>query len=137
LDAALTCPNDIKGKEGGVVFLIHGAGTTAVDSWQTGPYNLILPGLGPGYDVCWVELSGKALGNAATSAEYVAYGIKKYAKQSKTGKVFVIGHSQGGGILIPWISRLLTFSRAHRKMLLDLSLCVVISTVSCLPTHFV
>lgn len=62
--------------------------------------------MGPGYDICWVQLPGKALGNAATSAEYVTYGIKKYAKQSKTGKVFVIGHSQGGGLSIPWVSSL-------------------------------
>lgn len=50
-----------------------------------------------------VELPGKALGHAATSAEYVAYGIQQLAAKSKTGKAFVIGHSQGGGLSIPWV----------------------------------
>lgn len=58
-----------------------------------------------GYDICWVDLPGHSLGNAATSAEYVAYNIKQLASKSVTGKVFVIGHSQGAGLNIPWVSK--------------------------------
>lgn len=65
-----------------------------------------------GYDVCWVELPGKALGNAATSAEYVAYNIPQLAARSATGEVFVIGHSQGGGLNIPWVSNVM-FNRTR------------------------
>jgi hypothetical protein len=35
------------------------------------------------------------------TAEYIAYNIKSLAQQSSTGKVFLIGHSQGN-INIQW-----------------------------------
>jgi len=102
LAAAITCPNGVKNKAGGIVFLVHGTGSSGSDTWAKGPYNLILPTYGPGYDICWVDLPGHGLGNAATSAEYVAYNIKTLAAKSATGKVFVIGHSQGGGLNPQW-----------------------------------
>ncbi len=42
------------------------------------------------------------MGDAQLSAEYVARAILALAPQSKTGKVNVIGHSQGGGLNIQW-----------------------------------
>lgn len=39
----------------------------------------------------------------ATAAEYVAYNIPVLAKKSATGKVFLVGYSQGGGLNIPWV----------------------------------
>jgi cephalosporin-C deacetylase-like acetyl esterase len=44
------------------------------------------------------------MGDAQLSAEYVARAILSRAPQSKTGKVSVIGHSQGGGLNIQWVS---------------------------------
>ncbi|KZP33120.1 alpha/beta-hydrolase [Athelia psychrophila] len=102
LTASLTCPRGVEGKAGGVVLLVHGTGSTGAQTWAKGPYNTILPTYGAGYDICWVTLPGNSLGNAAISAEYVAYNIKALASQSKTGKVYVIGHSQGAGLNIPW-----------------------------------
>ncbi|KAF7974622.1 hypothetical protein HWV62_11600 [Athelia sp. TMB] len=103
LAASLTCPHGAVGsKAGGVVLLVHGTGSTGDETWENGPYNKILPTYGAGYDVCWVTLPGKSLGHAATTAEYVVYNIKALASQSKTGKVFLIGHSQGAGLNIPW-----------------------------------
>ncbi|KAF7983295.1 hypothetical protein HWV62_22959 [Athelia sp. TMB] len=64
------------------------------------PYNLLLPA--KGYAIAWVNLPGYALGDAQTTAEYVAYNIKQLAPHSATGKVAVIGHSQGAGISIQW-----------------------------------
>lgn len=61
-----------------------------------------LPGAGKGYDVCWVDLPGRSTVDAQKSAEYVAYGIKYLAPKSSTGKVSIIGHSQGGGLNPQW-----------------------------------
>ncbi|KAF7966598.1 hypothetical protein HWV62_37781, partial [Athelia sp. TMB] len=102
MTAALVCPLGVSGKSGGIVLLIHGTGASGDETWAKGPYNIILPTYGKGYDVCYINLPGRALENAAISAEYVAYNIQQLAKQSATGKVFTIGHSQGGGLDIPW-----------------------------------
>ncbi|KZP17512.1 alpha/beta-hydrolase [Athelia psychrophila] len=98
--AAITCPNGVRGKAGGIVFLVHGTASDGNGTWATGPYNLILPTVG--YDICWVTLPGYALSNAVKSAEYVAYNIKALAARSATKKVFVIGWSQGSGLNIQW-----------------------------------
>lgn len=42
------------------------------------------------------------MSDAQVSAEYVAYNIIQLAQKSSTGKVKVVGHSQGGGLNIPW-----------------------------------
>lgn len=125
LAATVSCPRGVQGKAGGIVFLIHGtgmslkahsmtvtngsSGSSAEVSWNDGPYNLILPTYGPGYDICWIDLPGHAVGNAATTAEYVAYNIPQLAAKSATGQVFVIGHSQGAGLTIPWVSVIFKF----------------------------
>ncbi|KAM0756327.1 alpha/beta-hydrolase [Meredithblackwellia eburnea MCA 4105] len=113
IKAALNCPNGIKKKAGGIVFLVHGTASTGSESWNLGPYVQKLPSAGSGYDVCWVTLPGRALGDAQLSAEYVAYGIQYYAPQSKTGKVTVIGHSQGAGLNVQWA---LTFWPSTRAL---------------------
>jgi hypothetical protein len=41
------------------------------------------------------------LGDAQINAEYIAYNIKVLAEKSRTGKVFIVGHSQGN-INIQW-----------------------------------
>jgi len=102
--AALTCPNGNNHRRGGIILLVHGTGSTGEESWSQSPYNLLLPTdpLGPGYDICWVDLPQKALGDVQTSAEYVAYNIKALAPQSSTGKVIVLAHSQGAGLNVQW-----------------------------------
>ncbi|KAF7969763.1 hypothetical protein HWV62_26060 [Athelia sp. TMB] len=112
--AAITCPNGIQGKAGGIVFLVHGTASDGNGTWATGPYNLILPTVGPGYDICWVTLPGFALGNAEQSAEYVAYNIKALAAQSATKKVYVVGWSQGAGLNLQWVG--LALSRFTRNV---------------------
>lgn len=49
-----------------------------------------------------MNLPGNALGDAQTTAEYVAYNIKQLAPHSATGQVAVIGHSQGAGMTVQW-----------------------------------
>ncbi|KAF7971361.1 hypothetical protein HWV62_21394 [Athelia sp. TMB] len=100
--AAITCPNGVQGKAGGIVFLVHGTASDGNGTWATGPYNLILPTVGPGYDICWVTLPAFAWANAEQSAEYVAYNIKALAAQSATKKVYVVGWSQGAGLNLQW-----------------------------------
>lgn len=63
--SAITCPRGVQGKTGGVVFLVHGTGefdhglwiinyanvfkaSDGNGTWANGPYNLILPDMGPG-----------------------------------------------------------------------------------------
>ncbi|GAA5925985.1 esterase/lipase family protein [Sporobolomyces koalae] len=94
--SAVTCPNGIQGKAGGIVLLVHGTGSTGAESWAQGPYVLELPSAGPGYDVCYVDLPGRSIGDAQVSSEYVAYNIKDLAAKSATGQVSLISHSQGG-----------------------------------------
>ncbi|KDQ18212.1 hypothetical protein BOTBODRAFT_553497 [Botryobasidium botryosum FD-172 SS1] len=56
----------------------------------------------PGFDICWVDLPKKALVDAQISAEYVAQAVLSLAKRSTTGKVSIIGHSQGAGFNPQW-----------------------------------
>ncbi len=44
--SAVTCPQGIKGKAGGIVLLVHGTGSTGPESWDSGPYTQILPNKG-------------------------------------------------------------------------------------------
>ncbi|GAA5961105.1 hypothetical protein JCM3765_001228, partial [Sporobolomyces pararoseus] len=94
--SAVTCPNGIQGKAGGIVLLVHGTGSTGAESWAQGPYVLKLPTAGPGYDVCYVDLPGRSIGDAQYSSEFVAYNVKNLAAKSSTGKVSLVSHSQGG-----------------------------------------
>ncbi|GAA5822314.1 hypothetical protein JCM5353_001569 [Sporobolomyces roseus] len=110
--SAVTCPNGIQGKAGGIVLLVHGTGSTGAESWSEGPYVLELPSAGPGYDVCYVDLPSRSLTDAQATSEWVAYNIKDLAPKSATGKVAVIGHSQGN----PNIQWALDFWPAYRPL---------------------
>ncbi|WVQ94658.1 hypothetical protein IAU59_001738 [Kwoniella sp. CBS 9459] len=97
----ITFPDGFQGKQGGIVFLVHGTGSTGEETWGTGPYHTILPNKGKGYDIAWFTSPTRSLGDAQVNAEYIAYNIKVLAQKSKSGKVFLIGHSQGN-INIQW-----------------------------------
>ncbi|WRT65296.1 uncharacterized protein IL334_002239 [Kwoniella shivajii] len=101
LASVITFPNGFQNKAGGIVFLVHGTGSTGSETWSTGPYNTILPNKGIGYDIAWFTSPTRSLGDAQVNAEYIAYNIKALAQKSRTGKVFIIGHSQGN-INIQW-----------------------------------
>lgn len=60
-----------------------------------------LTAISPGYDIAWFNSPTRSLGDAQITAEYIAYNIKALAAKSKTGKVFVVSHSQGG-INVQW-----------------------------------
>ncbi|KAK4048801.1 hypothetical protein OIV83_004567 [Microbotryomycetes sp. JL201] len=111
-DVKLTCPNGIQGKAGGIVFLIHGTASNGQESWAKGPYVQVLPNKGKGYDVCWIDLPARALNDAQISGELVARAIPQLASQSATGKINIIGHSQGGGLNPQWA---LTFWPSTRQ----------------------
>lgn len=49
-----------------------------------------------------IDLPMRSLTDAQLSASYVALAIGLLAPQSSTGKISVIGHSQGGGLNIQW-----------------------------------
>lgn len=88
LAAALVCP-DFTGAP--PVLLVHGTATNSADTWAPA----MQPALGrDGYDVCTVDLPGRALGDIQVSAEYVVHAIRHIS--TATGrKVAVVGHSQG------------------------------------------
>jgi hypothetical protein len=46
LESVVTFPNGFRNRPGGIVFLVHGTGSTADESWGSGPYNTILPNKG-------------------------------------------------------------------------------------------
>ncbi|KAL8276685.1 hypothetical protein RQP46_010953 [Phenoliferia psychrophenolica] len=91
IEAAIECPNGIHGKKGGIVYMIHGTGSTGPQAWQPGPYVQLLPDIGQGYDVCYVSLPDFSTGDVQRSGEYVAWGVHFLAPQSATGKVAIIG----------------------------------------------
>ncbi|GAA6036398.1 hypothetical protein JCM8097_001701 [Rhodosporidiobolus ruineniae] len=91
--SSLVCPNGLQGKSNGVVLLVHGTGSTGVETWGNGPYLKLLPD--EGFDVCYINLPSRALSDIQTSAEYFAYNLAYLASKSATGKVGVVTHSQG------------------------------------------
>jgi hypothetical protein len=91
LDQALSCPNGVGQPNREPVLLVHGTGTDSADTWD---WNHIPVLSGLGYDVCFVELPDRALGDAQVSTEYVVHAVR--AIRAGSGReVDVIGHSQG------------------------------------------
>lgn len=62
--------------------------------------------------MCYVDLPSRSLTDAQASSEWVAYNIKDLAPKSATGKVAVLGHSQGN----PNIQWALEFWPAYRPL---------------------
>ncbi|KAL8281281.1 hypothetical protein RQP46_006315 [Phenoliferia psychrophenolica] len=98
MEAVIECPFGIVGKKGGIVFLVHGTGSSGPQSWGSGPYVNLLPDMGAGYDVCYTSMPNFSTGDVQLSSEYVAYGVQYLAPKSATGRVSIIGHSQGAGV---------------------------------------
>ncbi|WAR60009.1 hypothetical protein PtB15_11B650 [Puccinia triticina] len=115
---AMVCPRGISNKAGGIVFLVHGASTTGTNTWSGSPFNEPLANSGPGYDICWVNLPWKGLGDIQQTAEYVAFGIKYFSSLSHASgnKINVIGHSQGAGSSLQWA---LTFWPSIQPLVLN------------------
>ncbi|KAL8279509.1 hypothetical protein RQP46_008071 [Phenoliferia psychrophenolica] len=100
--AAITCPIGLRQSPGGIVLLVHGTGSRGNESFELGPYVKLLPTAGKGYDPCWVDLPGRAGYDVQQAAEYVALAVQHLAPLSATGKVAILGHSQGAGINPQW-----------------------------------
>ena len=112
MKATIECPNGIgKGKKGAVL-LVPGTTLNGKDSFEQGPYNQLLPK--QGFDVCWVSPPNRQMADSQVSGEYVAYAINYVADRSLTKKVKVLGHSQGGGLSIPWAT--IFFPSARKKV---------------------
>jgi len=101
---SIFCPRGIRNKPGGVIFLVHGTGSTGEESWGQTAYNERLAAVGKGYDICWVTIPNRSLGDAQLSAEYVAYGIGYLSQRSPgaSNRINVIAHSQGAGLNVQW-----------------------------------
>jgi hypothetical protein len=46
LASVITMPRGNRKAKGGIVFLVHGTGSTGEETWGAGPYNTILPDKG-------------------------------------------------------------------------------------------
>lgn len=53
------------------------------------------------YDVCYIEIPNRSFNDAQLNGEYVAAAIQILAPQSKNGKLFIVGHSQGNIVRAP------------------------------------
>ncbi|EPQ26259.1 uncharacterized protein PFL1_06194 [Pseudozyma flocculosa PF-1] len=95
VEAVIQCPKGIRGRNGGVVLLVHGTGTSGSESWEQGPWLDLLPDRSPGFDVCHVTLPQRSTGDVQDTSEWVARAVQNLATKSSTGKVAVVAHSQG------------------------------------------
>lgn len=100
MNAAITCPKGLNNAPNGIVLLVPGTALNGRDSYEEGPYVSLLPR--EGFDVCWVDTPKRGMADAQVAGEYVANAIMHLAPQSSTKKIKVMGHSQGGGLNIPW-----------------------------------
>lgn len=64
MEAAISCPGGINSLD--IVFLVHGTGSTGAESWKNGPYNILLPSTGDGFDICWVRCRAGLEGQRAS-----------------------------------------------------------------------
>lgn len=113
MNNAINCPNGLTGAKNGIVLLVPGTALDGKDSFAAGPYIHLMP-KALDVDVCYVDPPNRGLSDAQVGGEYVANAINHLAAKSKTGKVKVLGHSQGGGLNIPWA--LIFFPSARRKV---------------------
>ncbi|KZP32098.1 alpha/beta-hydrolase [Athelia psychrophila] len=113
LRKAIECPRGILGAAGGIVLLVSGTTLSGGDEWPGTPFYEYLPYEGPGYDVCWLNNPSKGLGDAQVSSEYIAYNIPLLASKSATGRIAIVGHSQGAGLTPQWALDFWPSTRAH------------------------
>jgi triacylglycerol esterase/lipase EstA (alpha/beta hydrolase family) len=97
LAEALDCPGELGPGQGNPVLLVHGTWTNPEESWSWG-YEKVLTE--QGFDVCTVDLPGRAHIDMQVSVEYVVHAVREMAVRSKEA-VDAIGHSQGG-LLLRW-----------------------------------
>lgn len=91
LNAALTCPATFTSSHQPVL-LVHGTFTNADENWSWN-YRVALPR--DGYDVCWVTLPERSVGDIQLASEYVVQAVRTINARSGR-RVDIIGHSQGG-----------------------------------------
>jgi pimeloyl-ACP methyl ester carboxylesterase len=92
MQAALHCPAAFVHTDHGPVLLVHGTGATGAENWGWN-YARALPA--DGFDVCTVDLPGRAWGDIQVSSEYVVHAVRTMV--AATGRrVDIVGHSQGG-----------------------------------------
>lgn len=84
--------------------------TQAHDFFLSRPYPIFFPTIG--FATCWIDLPFNSRNDAQHSASYVAYHIQQLAPLSATGKIVVVGHSQGAGLNIQWALLYWTSTRA-------------------------
>lgn len=91
LAAALRCHDTSAPSEHEPVLLVHGIGATGPEEWD---WNYV-PALNhAGFDVCTVDLPGRALSDMQVSAEYVVYAVR-HMRDVYHSKVDVLGWSAG------------------------------------------
>ncbi|MDQ5816414.1 MAG: lipase family protein [Actinomycetota bacterium] len=96
LKGALACRGGMDRLDGNgrkqPVLLVHGTGIDRRESWGWNYWDVLHR---RGFEVCWVQLPGRALGDAQRSSEFVARAYSTIHRRAGE-KVDVLGHSQGG-----------------------------------------
>ncbi|KAH9808324.1 hypothetical protein DFH28DRAFT_910339 [Melampsora americana] len=134
-ERAITCPNGIRNSPNGIVLLVPCTnfahlGCGAAEAYAKGPYAIGLPRAG--FDVCWVDLPKRSLGDIQLSAEFIAYAIMFLAPRSPAtgGRISMLGYSQGG-LSSHWT---LTFWLSARQLVMNfVSLCGPLKGTSLSP----
>lgn len=73
------------------VLLVHGSGVTREENWSWNWWPWLADA---GFEVCWLQLPETGYADLQTSAEYIAYAVRRMAAVSEE-KVDVLGHSSG------------------------------------------
>lgn len=92
MDKALHCPPTYLHPEHEPVLLVHGLGATGRENWGWN-YARALPQAG--FDVCTIDLPGRAWNDIQVSSEYVVHAVRTMSAASGK-RVDILGHSEGG-----------------------------------------
>ncbi|KAG0142360.1 hypothetical protein CROQUDRAFT_67362 [Cronartium quercuum f. sp. fusiforme G11] len=136
-EKSIHCPRGIHNQTRGVVLLVPCTSCEASEVFSKTPLGVRLPKAG--FDVCWINLPFRGLGDMQLSGEFVAYAIDHLSGKSPTGKIDVITYSQGGSnaqwAVTFWpsvqaqIINLVTIAAPHKGTMMTGLICPVLNLI--------
>lgn len=132
----ISCPHGIRNSPKGILLMVPCTTCDAAQTYTKSPFGIGLPQAG--FDLCYVDLPWRSLGDIQLSAEFIAYAILYLAQRSPaTGyRISLFSYSQGG-YNAQWA---LTFFRsARQKVFNSVAMAAVFkgttfTAVGCVPS---